>query len=72
MKYQEVWPSNEAESIAEPFMFYSSYINKKIDIVTHPYAMTPVIYPWDFVICQPYVKEIETGKDKSEGLNYPS
>ena len=72
-KYEMVWPSNGAESLSEQYMCCSQYINENFGVVTHPDSRTPAIYPWDFVdIFSPYIKEIETGKKKEEGLNYPS
>lgn len=72
-KYQAVWQSNEAESISEQFMCCSTYIIDNFGVTSHPDSMTPAIYPWDFVdYFKPYITEIETGKNKSEGMNYPS
>lgn len=73
MKCEMVWRSSEAESLTKNFLFCGRYINEHFGVSTHPDSLTPAIYPWDFVdYFQPYVKEIESGKPKSEGRNYPS
>ena len=72
-KYKMVWQNNDAESLSKQFMCCSQYINTNFGVVTHPDSRSPAIYTWDFVnLFSPYIKEIETGKKKEEGMNYPS
>ena len=66
------WPSNEAKSISENFMYCSQYINQNVGVITHPDSITPSIYLWDLVnLFSPYIKESETGKDKEKWMSYP-